>query len=341
MERSPTPSILFVCSANIIRSPMAEALFKQKLGRFLSLQDWIVSSAGVNDLGGYELDENAQAAIKGLGVDLSNHVSRQLDENLINTFDLLLTMELEQKNSISAAYPQYGDKIFFLGDVADPKSDVPDPRSRPLDEYLAIAKDIQFRLENGFIKILLLAMRRSLERTGQLEQEPTEKPTKKTNEGIRDDDEIENIFNGMNDFPKAARYDLLLVLIQFFPDNPRLMNALKKVASLTPVPDYEARWLLEISYHEIVLPVTCRIRIMERKFIHPVLQDQSDQIKARITDPQKGNLHADLELLFSRKFNENNYRLHIWELSEKHSGLPYKIGDYVEAYRILRKKYHK
>jgi len=64
--------ILFVCTANICRSPMAETILKEKL-KNSSMADISVSSAGLMDMKGGRAREEALKIIGGLGVDISKH----------------------------------------------------------------------------------------------------------------------------------------------------------------------------------------------------------------------------------------------------------------------------
>ena len=80
-------SVLFVCTRNSIRSPMAEALLKDMVGRRLFVQ-----SAGVID---GELDPFAVAVIEELGLDLSRHRPRTFEDLADSSFDLVITLSPE------------------------------------------------------------------------------------------------------------------------------------------------------------------------------------------------------------------------------------------------------
>jgi protein-tyrosine-phosphatase len=69
-------SILFVCSANQCRSPMAEALFKDLVRERGEENEWRVESAGVWAYAGAPATENAQLAMQKRGLDLSQHRSQ-------------------------------------------------------------------------------------------------------------------------------------------------------------------------------------------------------------------------------------------------------------------------
>ena len=79
-------NILVVCVGNICRSPMAEALLKQ---RFPNKN---VDSAGVGALVGHSADPAALEIMAKQEIDITNHVAKQIDENLAKTADIIFTM---------------------------------------------------------------------------------------------------------------------------------------------------------------------------------------------------------------------------------------------------------
>ncbi|NBB83968.1 MAG: low molecular weight phosphatase family protein [Alphaproteobacteria bacterium] len=80
-------SVLFVCTQNAIRSPMAEAMLKHLWGHRIYVQ-----SAGVRE---GEVDPFAVAVMEEIGLDLSRHRSRMLEELEDEAFDLIVTLSPE------------------------------------------------------------------------------------------------------------------------------------------------------------------------------------------------------------------------------------------------------
>jgi protein-tyrosine phosphatase len=82
--------LLFVCSGNTCRSPLAEALAQRELGTL----GWRVEvrSAGVSALSGTPASSGSLGAAQRHGLDLSGHRSREVDEQLIDWADLILVM---------------------------------------------------------------------------------------------------------------------------------------------------------------------------------------------------------------------------------------------------------
>ena len=87
MSRAPPASILFVCSENALRSPMAEAMVKKFYGDRV-----YVDSIGVLD---GELDPLAVAVMDEVGIDISGHRPKRLSDLLDTSFDMIITLSPE------------------------------------------------------------------------------------------------------------------------------------------------------------------------------------------------------------------------------------------------------
>jgi protein-tyrosine-phosphatase len=148
-------SVLFVCTANVCRSPMAMALLESKV----KSQDnqWLIKSAGVWAMPGYPVAENTRLLMSELGVDLSEYVSQPITPKLMAEFNLILTMESGQKEALKAAFPQYSAKVFLLSEMVGENDDVVDPIGRPMVDFKETAREIHRILTRGFERIKQLA----------------------------------------------------------------------------------------------------------------------------------------------------------------------------------------
>src|SRR3990172_3011468 len=108
--------ILFVCTANICRSPMAEVILKENL-RNSGNTDISISSAGLMDMKGGRARDEAIEIIRNLGVDISHHRSRHLTDDMIKEADMIIVMEASHRDNILG---RFGNEKGIERDVADP-----------------------------------------------------------------------------------------------------------------------------------------------------------------------------------------------------------------------------
>ena len=123
--------VLVVCVGNICRSPMAEGLFRERLGRRPRFQ---VSSAGVAALRGEPADPVALQLLRERGIDIGAHRARQLTPALVSQVELVLVMEQGHERAVLDMVPQARGKVHRIGKFGN--FDVPDPyrQGRPAFE---------------------------------------------------------------------------------------------------------------------------------------------------------------------------------------------------------------
>ena len=98
-------NILFVCTGNICRSPMAEGILK-KLVTEARLDGIRAASAGVCALPGNPASTLARKVAGENGVDISEHRARPVSSDIIDQSDLVLVMEPAHRKSLLASYPE-------------------------------------------------------------------------------------------------------------------------------------------------------------------------------------------------------------------------------------------
>ncbi|HXG10288.1 MAG TPA: L-threonylcarbamoyladenylate synthase [Gemmataceae bacterium] len=122
--------VLFVCTGNTCRSPLAEALCKKRLAERLGClveelpqRGFVVQSAGLAALTGGEATPEAVEAARAYGVDLSGHRSRPLTADLARQADWLVAMTRSHLTALAEQFPRLGARTRLLcsrGDISDP-----------------------------------------------------------------------------------------------------------------------------------------------------------------------------------------------------------------------------
>jgi protein-tyrosine phosphatase len=130
IERLLKTTILFVCSGNTCRSPMAEAIARRIIADKLGVSPEEIEQKGVNVMSagafampGARATPQAADAVKALGGDLSRHRSRQLTVELIHQADMIFAMSRGHARAVSTMVPSAADKVQTL----DPVQDIEDP----------------------------------------------------------------------------------------------------------------------------------------------------------------------------------------------------------------------
>lgn len=108
-------TVLFVCTGNTCRSPMAEGILNAKLSAE-ALEWTIVESAGTLGLSDTPPSGGAVEAAREEGVDISGYRSRPLDADLIEEADLILVMEPYHKEYVLLMQPDAVKKTYLLGE---------------------------------------------------------------------------------------------------------------------------------------------------------------------------------------------------------------------------------
>ena len=110
-------TILFVCTANQFRSPIAAACFSSKLAGVKWGKGWVIQSAGTWASPGAPALPVAIAAARKIDVSLDGHEASLITPQLISTQDLILVMESEHKESLQNEFPIFAKHIFLLSEA--------------------------------------------------------------------------------------------------------------------------------------------------------------------------------------------------------------------------------
>jgi L-threonylcarbamoyladenylate synthase len=150
IDRLLRTTILFVCSGNTCRSPMAEGIARKYLADRFSISPDELENKGINVMsaGSYALPgaraaEPAVEALRPMGVDLSRHRSRPLTVELIHQADAIYTMSRNHLRAVASLVPAAADKVSNL----DPDGDIEDPIGGDLSLYIEVADRIKNLIE--------------------------------------------------------------------------------------------------------------------------------------------------------------------------------------------------
>ena len=166
-------TILFLCTGNVCRSPMAEGLFRHAVkGR----GDFRILSAGLGALDGQPPTHHSVQAMRDLGIDISSQRSRALTAELVRSADYIFGMTHSHVDTVALLYPQMAEKTFLLrefDETLEPyEKDISDPIGSPYEIYV----ECRDQIEQGVATVL-----KYMEQHNLLSKTQTESHTKPVN----------------------------------------------------------------------------------------------------------------------------------------------------------------
>jgi protein-tyrosine-phosphatase len=152
------PSILFVCTANRFRSPLASAFFQNELRKTAASASWIVDSAGTWTTRGLPVLPEVALLARRYDLDLTGHRSKPVTGKLLKVQHLILVMEAGQQEALYNEFPAVRGRVRLLSQVAEGRAyNIPDWMDTP-DSVLKIGETLHEIIQKGFLNICRLAL---------------------------------------------------------------------------------------------------------------------------------------------------------------------------------------
>ena len=133
--------ILFVCTGNVCRSPMAEYIFRHRLSDHRNVA---VESAGVMAPPGMPASSGATEVLKEWLIDLRPHRSRMLSREIVDAATLILVMTEQHRQDVLASFPRAKGRVFLLTSFGSSRrgKDISDPIGLPVHVYRQVRDEI-------------------------------------------------------------------------------------------------------------------------------------------------------------------------------------------------------
>ena len=164
------PSVLFVCTVNRFRSPLAAGIFKKALAEeerqrvsswnIGQASDWEVSSAGLGAVPQLPVLPDVLEAAGQLGIDLSDHRSRPVEDLKLLEYDLIIVMQQSHRVALLERHPELAEYVYLFSQVVDYETyDIPDNYDSPQGVMgVCVVMNDLIRRRLSYICVLAIAM---------------------------------------------------------------------------------------------------------------------------------------------------------------------------------------
>ncbi len=152
MEKK-TVHILFVCTGNVCRSPMAEYILRHRLNHRADVE---TGSAGLFAIDGAPASEPAVHVLREWHIDLQPHRSRALTRSMVEAATLILVMTEQHRRELIRLYPDAAPRVFLLNSRGNSRqsADVPDPIGQSVPVYRVVRDQIDESVSDWILDMM-------------------------------------------------------------------------------------------------------------------------------------------------------------------------------------------
>jgi protein-tyrosine-phosphatase len=138
-------NVLYVCTGNVFRSPVAAEMTKQVLGD----TNVKVECAGILKYNGTPLPEDVMELTERHGIDLSTHIPKQVNAKLVEAADLILVFDKKQVGELTEKYPHAKNKIYTIKNYAGiyDGQDMEDLWNKPAEAFERHIRELRLYVE--------------------------------------------------------------------------------------------------------------------------------------------------------------------------------------------------